>query len=211
MHEVNIASCTRIGNATVFAANKAHPMAKIFDALLDARRNDSDRPAVTSPTDQPIRSWLAQLGAPLLLDAAPSPMPQLEKVFAQGVQAARRDASIARSLPVFIWKNRALLQPSLLLQETRRLDQRQTVGFFLELTGILGGDEALIRLSERLRDGRIRKDRDFFVHAQSTYAQNIAKERTPALAKKWHLTMNLSLETFASTFRRFVPDAPVSN
>jgi len=77
-----------------------------------------------------------------------------------------------------------------------------TLGYFLELTGQLGGDRRLGAAAKPLRDLRRTGTRLFFSNANGRMALAAAKAKTPKLAKKWGYLMNMELEAFASAFAK---------
>jgi len=79
-----------------------------------------------------------------------------------------------------------------------------TLGFYLELTGRLGGDRRLVRRASGLRDRRRTALRPFFSDGRGAFARAAAEERSPALARRWGLLMNMELESFATAFRKHV-------
>ena len=81
-------------------------------------------------------------------------------------------------------------------------NERQALGFFLDLTGFLAEDPWLASLSEPLRDRRRTRPRPFFTRAQGRMALALARKRTPALARKWGYLMNMDVESFASAFEK---------
>lgn len=206
---VGLATRSWVGNATVFQAARAHPRARLLRELLRSSRDATRTVPSASLDDQELRSWLKAWGAPLAADSSTGPPPPLERVLVKAAGLARRDASVARGLPVCLWRNRSRLDLERLRREAQREGEKQALGFFLDLAGTLAGDPDLRSAAERFRDRRVRKDRTFFVDARSALARQLARERTPAVARKWHFLMNMSMGTFASTFRKFVGDAEV--
>ena len=87
--------------------------------------------------------------------------------------------------------------------ETTR-DERQALGFYLELTGHLGGDRRLSRRASGLRDRRRTALRPFFSGGRGSFARAAAHEKSPALARRWGFLMNMELESFATAFRKHV-------
>jgi hypothetical protein len=83
-------------------------------------------------------------------------------------------------------------------------DERQALGFYLELTGQLGGDRRLVRRASRLRDRRRTALRPFFSGGRGSFARAAAQEKSPGLARRWGFLMNMELESFATAFRKHV-------
>lgn len=87
-----------------------------------------------------------------------------------------------------------------LVQEATRLDERQTLGFFLELTGRLAGNDRFASLSSSLRDRRRSWVRPFFAHGRMALAT--ARKNTPPVARRWGHLMNMGMDGFASAFAK---------
>ncbi len=151
------------------------------------------------------RAWLAHYGAPLVgqsLVAGRVP-PELEKVVVEGLALSRRDASVARALPVLLWRRRADLE----LAKVRRLaaskGRERVLGFFLDLTARLSGDRRLRNAATTLRRTRPAIRTKFFAEPESRLARMVAEERTPPVARAWGYRMNMPMDSFRSLFDKF--------
>lgn len=181
----------------VYRANARHPLAAVVRRLV---REPSVTPGQGSDK---VRGWLASAGAPLLVSKAPSGRtPRLEVLLAEGLTLAHRDATVARVLPVLIWRHREHVDFGRLVCEATRLDERHTLGFFLELTGLLGGDARLVDKAVSLRDKRRTRVRLFFARPHGRHALASARQNTPRLAREWGFLMDMTLDTFASAFAK---------
>jgi hypothetical protein len=129
-------------------------------------------------------------------------MPSLEKVLAQALTLSHDDATVARVLPLVFWAQRDRLDYGRLVCETTRLDERQTLGFFLELTGRLARDRRFASLARRLRDRRRSRVRPFFARPHGRRARAAARRKTPRIARRWGYLMNMGFESFASAFAK---------
>jgi DNA-binding phage protein len=159
-------------------------------------------PARADP--ESVRVWLSQLGAPLFgtsattVDEAPRP----EYVLAEALELSRADAAVARALPLALWRSRSALNMAELRRLATERGQALTLGFFLELTAELSGDGSLRRAARPLRPPRKpRRARQFF-RVRSRLERRLAEEKTPAVARRWNFRMNMSLDSFASMFRK---------
>lgn len=200
MYAAHLAKRTVKGTATVFEANQDHEGAEALRSLLS-------QPSYNRFDDEPhVRSWLSTLGAPLPEEPTDR-VPDVATVLAHGVKLARADASVARSLPVFVWKNRDKLDSKRARVVASQLGERHAVGFFLDLTGTLAGDRSLQEASASFRDLRRRSVQDFFVGQYSAMERQLADSRSPDTARNWQFRMNMTMDTFASTFRSFATDA----
>jgi hypothetical protein len=194
MQRVELVVTERESNKEVFAANFEHPKADALRSLVAA-----DVQSSTSDDDQVLKQSLVALGAPLRgvrpREVAASARMQ---TLVRGVELARRDAVVARSLSLCFWKLRDALDLRALAELTPRAEDKHALGFFLELTGELGGDRRLVGLAESLRDRRMTSVRDFFRSSTRDVSRNFA------LAAKWGFRMNMDLDSFRSLFDKFV-------
>ncbi len=211
MKRAGLARCTRVGNATLFEAVRSHPRARDLRSLLRAEQGPSHgTPDAALQQSQQLRSWLKAWGAPVAARSDTiGDLPPFESVLAQGAKLAHVDASVARSIPVCVWKNRRSLDDRRLRLEARRQGEKHALGFFLELTGTLAGDQSLVRRAQALRDRRVKVERDFFSSDRDAYSRQLSTQRTPDVARRWQFRMNMTLDTFASTFRKFAADASI--
>ena len=119
-----------------------------------------DDPAENAPADPDrVQAWLAHLGAPLYGSTAvkASAVPPPERVLAEALPLARQDATLARALPVALYRARRRLDFSLLRRLASERGQERTLGFFLDLTAELSGDRSLAREARPLlREARRR-------------------------------------------------------
>lgn len=198
---VGLVVCERSGNRVVYRANLGHEQASLVAALLML-----DRPTATASShrdhDDRVRTWLAQAGAPLFAQPSAQPGPAVEVVLAEALAVSHRDATVARVLPLALWRQRGRLDHGRLVEEATRRDERQTLGFFLELTGRLAGDSGLVAAARDLRDRRRKRPRLFFGKPHGPMALAAARRKTPRLARKWGYLMNMGLDAFASAFEK---------
>lgn len=202
MKAAGLTVAERDGVATVYRANLAHPQADVLTALLTAAP-----PAHGASEEQRLRGQLAALGAPLGGPAPTSRRLPSEEVLADGLVLAHHSPTVARVLPVAFWRQRDKLDYERLERAATLRDERHTLGFYLELTGRLGGDRRLVRRASGLRDRRRTALRPFFSDGRGAFARAAAEERSPALARRWGLLMNMELESFATAFRKHVSAA----
>src|SRR5438093_12486060 len=166
MKAAGLTVAERNGVATVYRANLAHPQGDVLTALLKATpsgRGDSE--------EQRLRGRLAALGAPL---AGPAPRNRRllpEEVLADGLVLAHHSPTVARVLPVAFWRQRDKLDHERLERAATQRDERQAVGFYLELTGQLGSDRRLVRRAQGLRHRRPPALRPFFSDGPGSFAR----------------------------------------
>jgi hypothetical protein len=170
--------------------------------LVSAEEDAPSRASEAEPTSS-LRGWLRAAGAPLLEPPISDGMPSLEELVVLGLRLAHEDSAVARALPVLLWRVRHQVDYATLAHLAARMRVKQTLGFYLDLAGDLGGDRALHTHARALRDGRIKRVRDFFVHAQSERMKRLAEANTPRRAREWKFRMNLRMESFAELFAKF--------
>jgi hypothetical protein len=185
----------REGAKDVYSANVDHPAAATLEALVASEA----RPALPDRSkDESLRRKLVALGAPLR-GVEPQTVQASDemKTLIEGAELARRDPVVARCMPLCFWTLRDSLDARELQALASRAEDKHAVGFFLEVTGELGGDRRLLGLAESLRDRRMKAVREFF----QTGRHEVAREF--ALATKWGFRMNMDLDAFRSLFTKF--------
>jgi hypothetical protein len=199
MRAEGAARAERSGADLVYRANPGYRPAVLVRRLLREDAGPSGPPPAAEC--EMVRGWLAAAGAPLLVSRrSGGRVPPLEEVLAAGLAVSHHDATVARVLPLVFWRHRDQLDHGRLVRAATRRHERQALGFFLELTGLLAEDPRLASLSEPLRDRRRTRPRPFFARAQGRMALALARRRTPALARKWGYLINMDLDSFASAF-----------
>lgn len=149
------------------------------------------------------RAWLAHYGAPLYGGAAVEGLraPGLERVLARALPLSRRDATVARALPVLLWLQRARVDMAELQRRARRTGQARRLGFFLDLTGRLAGDDGLARAARGLRGSGRPRRLDFFP-TRGRLERQLAEAHTPPVARDWGYRMNMGMDSFESMFTK---------
>lgn len=154
--------------------------------------------------DARVRAALSRYGAPLFADeAAAEPLPGLEETLAAALRLAHEDAPVAGNVPVVLWRNRNV-DTAELSRLAVRAGEGQTLGFFLELTDELAGEDVFGNAAQALRDKRVSRPRNFFSRDGrfGPYEEELALAATPEVARRWHYLMNMSLDSFRSYFRK---------
>lgn len=210
MRTAGLAESERVGGRLVFRARPAAgpEVGAALGALL--KLGGPEAPRGGEPGDAAlVRSWLAEAGAPLLAEPAEEPSPALEVVLAESLVLAHRDATVARVMPLLLWRRRDDVDVDRLTAEATRRDERQALGFFLDLAGQLGRSPALKAAGRRLRDGRRRRVEAFFRGGHGgQLALAAARRTTPAVARRWGFLMNVGLDSFASLFEKHAGSRP---
>jgi hypothetical protein len=201
MRAAGLARAERTSTELVYRAERAHPRARLLREL--ARAPVQTASEVRTDHDDEVRGWLAAAGAPL---GAPRPktLPRnLEEALAEALVLSHRDATVARVLPLVLWRQRGRLDLDRLVREASHRDERSTLGYFLELAGQLGGDLNLVHAARRLHDRRRTKVRPFFVGPLGPHAAAAARRNTPKEALRWGYLMNMRLDSFRAMFEKF--------
>src|SRR6187402_122424 len=173
MKEAGLALAERLGPALEFRANRAHPHAGTLLSLL----------ALPAPA--------ALLAAPTKADRGPS----AEDALLDDLVAAHESEASALALPRVIWRQRDSLDYRRLTREAIRRNEGPALGFYLQLTGRLGGDLRLVQRAWPLRDGRRTAARPFFID-QTTCGRPLP------LARRWGYLVDVEIARFAAAFRR---------
>ncbi len=200
MREAGLACAQRVGAELVCCANDNHPRADLLRQLATA---PEDRGVQDIDRDERVREWLARAGAPLGAADVRGPVPDVEESFAEALALSHRDPTVARVLPVVLWRQRHRLDFDRLRREATRRNEDQALGYFLELAGRLGNERGLVRAAAVLRDRRRRKERMFFSGPHGPRALAATRRNTPSEARRWGFLMNMGLDSFRSTFDKF--------
>jgi hypothetical protein len=201
MRAARLARVERTSTELVYRAETSHPQARLLRQLAKAPAEVEVRSPARPDAD--VRAWLTAAGAPLGSPPSKVASPPLEEVLAEALELAHRDATVARVLPLVLWRQRERLDLDRLVRQASRRDERSALGYFLELAGQLGGDVRLVRAARRLRDKRRTKARPFFAGPQGPYAAALARRNTPKEARQWGFTMNMGLDSFKALFEKF--------
>ncbi len=200
MKLLGLVSTAREGAAEVFRANEDSPFAEALRELVKTAALKA--PAVEDAHAVRTRGELRTLGAPLFDD--PVEVLDVEAALVRATVLAHRDPTVARVLPLCFRGAAALgLDARRLLRLSRESGEKQTVGFFLDLTGVLSGESRFKRWAQAFRDRRHVSLSSFF--AETSPAARVAAERnTPPVARRWGLRMNMGLDAFKSTYDKHV-------
>jgi hypothetical protein len=201
MRAAGLARAERTSTELVYRAERDHPRARLLREL--ARAPFQAGSEVRTDHDDEVRGWLAAAGAPLGVPRPKTPPPNLEEGVAEALVLSHRDATVARVLPLVLWRQRDRLDMERLVSEASHRDERSTLGYFLELAGQLGGDSALVHAARRLHDRRRTKVRPFFVGPLGPHAAAAARRNTPKEALRWGYVMNMGLDSFRTIFEKF--------
>ena len=185
-----------VGGADLVRPNLKHPAARHLRALLRIPA----LPEAGQARDRQLRESLTAHGAPLA-GVRPRKHLGLEDALLAGLEAARSNGTVLRVLPIVLGKNLGRLDWRKLKEGARSRKLKSELGMLVELTAELIGKPELCHEVAELHDRRRRAPR-FFPAANGKFEQRLAKERSPAAARRWGFHMNLSMESFRSSFER---------
>ncbi len=197
MRRLDLVESERQHGATVFSANRRHPLAATVDALLASPR----LPRV-SRSDDSTRNRLADLGAPVLSQGTHKVRGGLEEALVAGVALAHRDPAVARSLPVAFYRQADRVDPGQLVALALEHSEKAAVGFFLDLTAELSGDRRFSKWARLFRDRRVHARRLFFHTRAASLAAASQPDRSPSVAHRWGFRLDLPVEDFESLFAK---------
>lgn len=138
---------------------------------------------------------LAFYGAPLVGVRPVRSLP-LEELLPRALEVAPEDATILRSLPLVIARNREHIDWSLLHAESVRVGQVAATGMLLEMTAKLLDDGDLERHAAAFAVPTA--EPTHFFRPRGPFDERLARSRTPAIARKWGFWMNMPEESFRS-------------
>ena len=155
------------------------------------------------PSREQVHAWLSYYGAALYGSTSvdPTTVPEAERVLAEGLKLSRESASVARSLPLALWKNRRRLNMDRLRHEAEVRGQGRVLGFFLDLTAKLSGEALFAAEAAKLHALAPSKPTQFF-RPTTWRERKLAELRTPEVARKWRFRMNIPMDSFVSMFAK---------
>jgi len=187
----------------VYAAAVDHPDAELLRRLVNTKAVSA---APSGPAAEATRRQVRALGAPLSVLPEPVGEDAREQVIVDAVRLARRDATLARVLPIVLWRQWNKLDRKQLKARALRAREKHALGFLVALTSELSGDRSLDRWAEGLRDHRATGMRAFFQLPSARAARDLAGRRTPEVARRWGFLMDLDFDSFKSAFDKFSTD-----
>lgn len=201
MRAAGLARAQRTSTELVYGARTQHTEARLLRQLARTPAEVSQQ--TREENDDQVRAWLAALDAPLATPGPKTPPSDLEEALAEALGLSHRDATVARVLPLVLWRQRNRLDLDRLAQRASTRDERSALGYFLELAGQFGGDPALVKAAGRLRDRRRTRARPFFAGPLGPRAKAAARRNTPREALRWGYITNMGLDSFRAMFDKF--------
>ena len=203
LEEVGLVEVRAVGPSHVVRPNSRAPATSALSDLIRVARG---KPA-PSAGDRDVRKSLAAHGAPLLGEQ-PKVVFGLPETILRGLKAARNDATIFRVLPVVIAKHARELDWTDLAERARRMNLRAELGMLLDLTADVADIPDLKARADGLRDAR-RKRLRYYPFVEGAFERQLAAQRSPGAARRWHFLMNMTEDSFRETVRKHVPGEQV--
>ena len=205
MKKERLVTSRRQGNAVMFRKNDGFTWRKALTTLLNTQQVSVAR--AKKPTDDEVRLSLSKFGAPLRVHRESELDLPLEETLVCALTLARRDATVARVLPVVFAKNQDLLNLRRLEFLARKQGVLPVLGLFLDLTALLTKRQKLHAEARRFKDGRRKRMENFFVDRKFTrFEKELAERNTPSVARHWHFLMNMGLDSFEDRFKKSFPE-----
>lgn len=201
LESLEVLTRRRVGREDRLSAN---PRSGVLRALSELVQELGNLKNAHVGDDEVVRNALVAWGAPLVRTTTAdesSPEMLLEEAIISGLDVGKRDATLLRSLPVALVKNRQHLDLDVLVELARERRLAPELGMLLELTGRLAGWPALSQCTEKLRDGRRTKNR-FFFQPRNRFEERAIREQTPEFARRWGFWLNMDTEMFRSTMKQ---------
>lgn len=173
---------------------------------------ESKYPKLEQTEQEDILFFLGTYGAPIgNLPASPNKELSFEEVVVKALVFSRQNPIVARAFPVFIVKNEQRFKNFQRLKElVIKEHQENTLGFFLDVTYELTGKEIYKELAGQLKKNPTVED-FFVIYKPSKYRERLLTRNTPVIAKRWFFRMNMNLDSFQSTFKKFVSQDVTTN
>lgn len=201
MRAAGLARAERRGTALLYRAATDHRHAGLLRHFAAASGEAETK--TRAHHDEQVRAWFTSVGAPLAAAETKGRVPPVEHVVGEALSLSHRDPTVARVFPLVLWRQRKQLDFDRLFQEATRRDERQALGYFLELAGELGGDPRLVEAARTLHDRRRKRARMFFAGPHGPRALAATRRNTPKEALRWGYLMNMGMDSFRSTFDKF--------
>jgi DNA-binding transcriptional ArsR family regulator len=202
MEKAGLAKSEYEGNRVLFRADDDNPQVALLRSLLNAASKSPE-----TPSDAVLSNLDRMSGALGGHTSENHPSLTNEETLALALRLARRNATVARVVPVALYKSRNHLNLDQLKQFALKAGEKKALGFFLDLTSELSKSDLFHDFARTLRDRRFHRPESFFLNRpRGKHAKRMESQNTPALAKRWHFRMNMDLQNFRSHFQKFVPE-----
>ncbi|HEX5748559.1 MAG TPA: hypothetical protein VFZ09_20130 [Archangium sp.] len=153
--------------------------------------------------EKSVYESLVAYGAPLL-EWAPRCWLRLEETLPWALKLAHDNATVLRVLPLVLARYATALNGQLLQEQAHAAGQEAELGFLLELTAQLTARDELAHLARCFEDARPQEPRYFF-EPRSARDRRLAELKTPAVARRWGLFLNMPEDSFSSLLAKHDP------
>lgn len=197
MEKMDLVKKAKQGRSTLFTSNLSPEDLKSFKLLMNRQEVKRKPLGEFKELDLPLVGDLKEFQR----EKAQS----LEELLVKTVVLAKKNSTLLRVLPLLVKRLYSRVNPHQLVYWSKQHHVDRELGFVLELTSKLSGDRKLSTLAKKLMDNRWSKPVPFLESEKglSGFQEMLVQENTPALAKKWFLTMNMGLDSFESHYRKF--------
>jgi hypothetical protein len=201
MEQLGLVKKAHQGRSTLYSSTLSKEEQSVFKKLLPTAPEMSRK-------NKGFASMLLELGLPYVGNAdelGQEPVADLEELVVRAVKKTKRSSALARALPVLLAKLLSSQDKHRLLYWAKKYGVKKELGFFVELTSCLSKDKQFKKLAHYFYDNRWAKDEFLFESEknQKGFQAQLVTENTPELAKRWHLKMNMGLDSFESLFVKF--------
>ena len=200
MEQFDLVKSSLHGRSRVYVSNLDEETKRLVLNLLGHK--------VDRGVDKRYRS-LTELGAPLVEENPEEKGKVLEDLLCQKVAQSKNDATLLRVLPLVLLKTVNQLNLELLLAYSRKHKVTREMGFLLDLTSYLSDSNQFKKWSKRFKDRRRQKGVFYFHRDRDAgpYKQALLDDRTPKLARKWHLKLNMDLASEQKFMEKYLRSA----
>lgn len=185
-----------VGGADLVRANTKHVGARHLRGLLQTPGAAPPDASEAKKTREALVAW----GAPLAGVRSVRHYPLNESLL-RGLAEARHDGTVLRVLPPVLARNLEAVDWAGLREDARRQKLKAELGLLVELTAGLLARPELKQQVAGLADRRRRTMR-FLPEVKSPWEAELAKQRSPEVARRWGFWMNLTEESFRTTLEK---------
>lgn len=197
MEKMDLVKKAKQGRSTLFTSNLSSEDLKSFKLLMNRHEVKRKPLADFEELDLPLVGDLREFQK----EKAQS----LEELLVKTVVLSKKNSTLLRVLPLLVKRLGPRLNSHQLVYWSKQHHVDRELGFLLELTAKLSGEKKFGTLARKLKDNRWGKPEPFLDSEKDLtgFQAMLVEENTPALAKKWFLTMNMGLDSFESHYRKF--------
>lgn len=201
MKKEGLVTSSQKGHSLIFRKDDSYPWRNELTTLLGNPKRLVEPNMELS--DNEVRLNLSKHGAPLGVRGVSNQDLPLEETLVYALSLARRDATVARVLPVVFAKNMDVLDLPRLEFLARKKGVLPVLGLFLDLTALLMKDPKLRKKARQFMDRRRKRTENFFVGRKlNSFEKELANKNTPPVARDWHFLLNMGMDSFESLFRK---------